>query len=75
MAVCLSWAALAHADDALNRNVHFDIRSASRGEALVEFAAQSGVQVAVADADVAPLQFDGLIGDYSAPPEARLPAA
>ncbi len=48
MAVCLSWMALAHADDMLDKNVHFDIQSATLGDALVQFAAQSGVQVAAA---------------------------
>jgi hypothetical protein len=65
MAVCLAWVPHAYADDLLDKNVHFDIRSAQLGNALVQFATQSGVQVAVADADVAPLQSEGLNGDYS----------
>jgi hypothetical protein len=65
MAVCLAWVAHAYADDLLDKNVHFDIRSAQLGNALIQFATQSGVQVAVADTDVAPLRSEGLNGDYS----------
>ena len=65
MTLCLSWAALVRADDVLDKNVHFDIRSAPLANALVQFATQSGVQVAVADSDVVRLQSEGLHGDYS----------
>jgi hypothetical protein len=65
MTLCLSWTALVRADDVLDKNVHFDIRSAPLGNALVQFATQSGVQVAVADSDVVRLQSEGLHGDYS----------
>ena len=65
MTLCLSWAALVRADDVLDKNVQFDIRSAPLGNALVQFATQSGVQVAVADSDVVRLQSEGLHGEYS----------
>jgi hypothetical protein len=50
--VLVVWTAVARADDPLDRNVHFAIASAPLANALVQFSAQSGVQIAVADADV-----------------------
>jgi hypothetical protein len=58
------WTGAARADDPLGRNVHFAIAPAPLANALVQFSAQSGVQIAVADADVAQLQSKGLSGDY-----------
>jgi len=54
-----------YADDVLDKHVHFDIAAAPLSNALIQFSAQSGVQVAVADADVSHLQSKGLNGDHS----------
>jgi hypothetical protein len=64
LAVLAVWTGAARADDPLDRNVHFAIAPAPLANALVQFSAQSGVQIAAADADVAPLQSKGLSGDY-----------
>lgn len=61
----IGWAVAARADDALEKTARFEITSAPLANALVQFSAQSGIQVAVADADVAHLQSQGLRGDYS----------
>lgn len=54
------------ADDPQDRQVSFDIEPTSLAKALVQYALQSGVQVAVADSDVANRQSGGLTGTYSA---------
>jgi Secretin and TonB N terminus short domain len=56
----------AHAADTLDREVSFTITPASLASALVQFSLQSGVQVAVADSDVANVQSSGLTGTYPA---------
>jgi hypothetical protein len=65
LAVCMAPMELARADDLLDKRVHFDIAAVPLSNALVQFSAQSGVQVAVADADVAHLRSKGLNGDHS----------
>jgi hypothetical protein len=56
----------AYAADTLDREVSFTITPASLANALVQFSLQSGVQVAIADTDVANLQSGGLTGTYPA---------
>jgi len=56
----------AYAVDTLDREVSFTIAPASLASALVQFSLQSGVQVAVADSDVATVQSGGLTGTYPA---------
>ena len=65
LAVCVTPMQLARADALLDKRVHFEIAAVPLSNALVQFSAQSGVQVAVADADVAHLQSQGLNGDHS----------
>lgn len=56
----------AHAGDTLDRKVLFNIAPAPLSAALVQYSLQSGVQVAVADSDVANRQSNGLTGSYPA---------
>lgn len=56
----------ARADDSLDREVNFNIAPATLAKALVQYSLQSGVQLAVADSDVANVQSGGLTGMYSA---------
>jgi secretin/TonB-like protein len=70
-AVALAFATLvagmaAYAGDTLDRQVSFNIAPAALAAALVQYSLQSGVQVAVADSDVANLHSDGLTGSYAA---------
>jgi hypothetical protein len=58
----VTWLATAHADDVLDRGVQFHISPAPLATALIEFSTQSGVQVAVADADVAQRRSGGVSG-------------
>lgn len=55
-----------HADDSLDHQVNFNIAPATLAKALVQYSLQSGVQLAVADSDVANVQSDGLTGTYTA---------
>jgi hypothetical protein len=57
---------VAHAGDSLDREVDFNIAPATLAQALVQYSLQSGVQVAVADSDVAHVQSAGLAGTYPA---------
>lgn len=57
-------AVAAHAADVLDREVNFHIASAPLSSALLEFSAQSGVQVAVADSDVSHVNSSALDGAY-----------
>ncbi|MGO9424377.1 MAG: STN domain-containing protein [Steroidobacteraceae bacterium] len=59
-----AWLATARADDVLDRGVRFQIAASPLSSALIEFSAQSGIQVAVADADVAHLHASGVNGVY-----------
>ena len=54
--------ATARADDVLDRAVQFHISPSPLASALIEFSTQSGLQVAVADADVARLRSGGMTG-------------
>ena len=65
LALGVSWLAAAHADDALDRGVHFHIAASPLANALIEFSTQSGIQVAAADADVAQRHSNGVNGAYS----------
>jgi hypothetical protein len=60
--VTIAWLATARADDILERGVRFHISAAPLASALIEFSTQSGIQVAVADADVAHLNSNGVNG-------------
>jgi hypothetical protein len=66
LVLLIGWAVGARADDALEKTARFEITPAPLANALVQFSAQSGIQVAIADADVAHLQSKGLRGEYSA---------
>jgi len=48
----------------LDRGVRFSISPSPLASALIEFSTQSGVQIAVADADVAHLQSNGVNGTF-----------
>ena len=61
----MAWIAVARADDLLDRSVHLNVAAAPLASALVEFSAQSGVQIAVADQDVARFKSHGVQGDYT----------
>jgi hypothetical protein len=60
----MAWNGAARADDILDRGVLFNVPPAPLGNALVDFSAQSGVQVAVADSDVAQVKSGGVTGVY-----------
>jgi hypothetical protein len=62
MMLALAWLAPARADDVLDRGVHFHIAASPLASALIEFSTQSGIQVAVADADVSALQANAVSG-------------
>jgi len=62
MMLALAWLAPARADDVLDRGVHFHVAASPLASALIEFSTQSGIQVAVADADVSSLQSNGVSG-------------
>jgi hypothetical protein len=53
------------AADFLDRDARFDIAAAPLATALLQFSSQSGVQVAVADVDVARLRSKAVTGEYS----------
>lgn len=65
LVVLLASVALVRADDLLGRSVRVDIPAEALSSALIQFSAQTGVQVAAADADVAHLQSPALQGDYT----------
>jgi hypothetical protein len=65
LAMWIAGSAGARAADFLDRNAHFDVAAAPLATALLQFSSQSGVQVAVADADVAHLRSDAITGEYS----------
>jgi hypothetical protein len=65
LAIWIACSACARAADFLDRNARFDIAAAPLSTALLQFSSQSGVQVAVADADVAPLRSKAITGEYS----------
>ena len=65
LAMWIAGSACARAADFLDRNARFDIAAAPLSTALLQFSSQSGVQVAVADADVAPLRSKAISGEYS----------
>jgi hypothetical protein len=65
LAMWIAGSAGARAADFLDRNARFDIAAAPLATALLQFSSQSGVQVAVADADVAPLRSKAITGEYS----------
>jgi hypothetical protein len=54
--------ATARADDVLDRRVPFHISASPLASALLEFSAQSGLQVAAADSDVSRLNAQGVNG-------------
>jgi hypothetical protein len=60
--VAMAWLATARADDILDRAVSFHISASPLASALLEFSTQSGMQVAVADADVSHLNSNGVNG-------------
>lgn len=60
------WHAAAVAQDILERSVSFHIAPSPLSSALIEFSAQSGLQVAAADADVSQLNSNGVNGTFSA---------
>ncbi len=64
LALFTAWIAPARADEVLDRSVRFDIPAAPLASALIEFSTQSGIQVAVADKDVAHLQSKAVAGEY-----------
>jgi hypothetical protein len=61
-AVAIAWLATARADEILDRGVRFHIAASPLAGALIEFSTQSGLQVAVADADVSQLHSNGVNG-------------
>jgi hypothetical protein len=58
----IAWLATARADEVLDRSIRFQISASPLASALIEFSTQSGIQVAAADADVAPLHSNGVNG-------------
>jgi Secretin and TonB N terminus short domain len=64
LALSIAWIATAGADDLLDRQVQFEVPGQPLSKALIAFSTQSGVQVAVADADVSRLWSNGVIGVY-----------
>ncbi len=64
LALSIAWLSAARADDLLDRRVHFEIAGSPLSTALIEFSAQSGLQVAAADGDVAQRHSNGLNGTY-----------
>jgi Secretin and TonB N terminus short domain len=64
LAVSLAWLTTARADDVLDRGVSFHIAASPLASALIEFSTQSGVQVAVSDAQVSQLRSNGVDGTY-----------
>lgn len=69
IAALASWAALVNfslGDELLARKVHLDIPAEPLARALIQFSAQSGVQVAATHEDVADVQTQGVKGgDYA----------
>jgi len=64
LVVSVASLATARAEDMLERSVRFQIAASPLGSALIEFSTQSGMQVAVADADVSHLHSNGVNGAY-----------
>jgi hypothetical protein len=64
LALSIAWIATAGADDLLDRQVQFEVSGQPLSKALIAFSTQSGIQVAVADADVSRLWSNGVIGVY-----------
>jgi hypothetical protein len=64
LALSIAWIAAAGADDLLDKQVQFEVPGQPLSKALIAFSTQSGVQVAVADADVSRLWSNGVIGAY-----------
>lgn len=65
LVLLVAWASAARADDVLEKTVRVEIAAAPLANALVQLSAESGIQIAVADVDVAHLQSKGLSGEYS----------
>jgi hypothetical protein len=63
-ALTIAWLGAARADDVLDRGVHFNISPSPLASALIDFSTQSGIQVAVADADVSHVQTNGVSGTF-----------
>jgi hypothetical protein len=63
-ALSIAWIATAGADELLDRQVQFEVPGQPLSKALIAFSTQSGIQVAVADADVSRLWSNGVIGVY-----------
>jgi hypothetical protein len=61
----MAWHAVANADDMLDRSVRFNVAAAPLGNALIDFSAQSAIQLAVADSDVSQLKSGGVTGVYA----------
>ena len=64
LALSIAWIATAGADELLDRQVQFEVSGQPLSKALIAFSTQSGIQVAVADADVSRLWSNGVIGVY-----------
>ena len=64
LALSIAWIATAGADELLDRQVQFEVSGQPLSKALIAFSTQSGIQVAVADADVSRLWSNGVIGAY-----------
>jgi hypothetical protein len=64
LALSLAWLTAAGADDVLDRSTSFHIGASPLASALIEFSTQSGVQVAVSDAQVSQLHSNGVDGAY-----------
>jgi hypothetical protein len=64
LALSIAWIATVSADDLFDRRVSFNVAGAPLSKALIDFSTQSGVQVAVADADVSRVWSNGVIGVY-----------
>jgi hypothetical protein len=62
--ITIAWLVSARADDILDRGVRFHISAPPLASALIEFSAQSGIQVAAADADVSHLNSNGVNGTF-----------
>ena len=64
LALSIAWIATAGADELLDRQVQFEVPGQPLSKALIAFSTQSGIPVAVADADVSRLWSNGVIGVY-----------
>ncbi len=65
LVLLVAWSCAARADDALEKTARLEIAPAPLANALVQLSAESGIQIAVADVDVAHLQSKGLSGEYA----------